>query len=283
MPRKSSKKTTKVSKPMLNKAKKILAKTKRTKAKKNMDNFFFKAKTEAVIKPSQGATVANYISSFWSLMSATSVVGVTQNQEFQLYRTLYDKVRINSIKITIKPKANVLDQYNAQNDLLINSTGSGVFHSVIDRDDQPPANIPRLSRYPSYKRTSVLKPLTRMYSIRYPTNVWLDCQNIYEDNTLLKRLGAFGGIYIYAENLLEDNLEIFNEPWAEVLLEYNCVFQGKTSAGITMDGDRVILTPVLSSQVIPNSEVIPTSGTFSNVKFDQTGTQLSNDDNSAPI
>lgn len=283
-PRRSKTGKRRPTRPTMRKAKQMIRSEHKRKAKKNMDNFFFKAKTEGVIIPTQGTTVSNYISVWYPLLSATSAVGVTQNPEFILYRNLYDKVRINSIKVTIKPKANVLSQAEAQQDGALNLVGSGVYHSVVDRDDQPPANIIRLTRYPSYKRTSVLKPLTRTYSIKYPTGVWLDCQNIYSDTTLLTRLGLTGGIYMYAESLLEDNLELFNEPFAEALFEYNCVFQGKTSGSLTYDSQTgtvsVGLTP--AGQVLPNSTIIPVAGTINDQRYDISGNLVPHRDTDAP-
>lgn len=43
-----------------------------------------------------------------------------------------------------------------------------------------------------------------------------------------RELGLQGGVTIYAENILEDSGEVYNEPWASVLVEHNIVFQGKT-------------------------------------------------------
>jgi len=48
-----------------------------------------------------------------------------------------------------------------------------------------------------------------------------------------KELGLSGSITLYAEGILEDNFEVLNEPWATVTVEYNIVFQGKTSNSLT--------------------------------------------------
>lgn len=266
------------------KAKQIIRREHKIKAKKNMDNFFFQARTVCMLTPQQGVAVSNFLSWFPRLTDPGSAVGVTQNAEFNLYRTMYDKVRINSIQVTITPKANVLDQTAAQQDGSYTLDGQGVVHTVIDRDSQPPASISRLSRYPSYQKYSVMKKFTRKYSVKYPTGVWLDCQNIYSDTTLMTRLGLSGGIYLYAENFVEDKLELFNEPWAEAEIRYNCVFQGKTSANLNYDATTGIVTlkPDQPAQIIPDTPVQVLYGSISDTRIDLSGNIVSVNDETTP-
>jgi len=266
------KRTTK--KPSMAKAKAMVSKSKKRAKSKNMDTFYLAAKTVALITPSQGGTVSNYVSWWIQLLTATTNVGVSQNAEFNLYRTMYDQVRVNSVSIKIVPKANVLDQRQAQNDALVNNSGDGLIHTAIDRDDQPPANIARLTRYPSYKKYSVLRKFARSYSVKYPDGIWLDCQNIYSDDTLLTRLGLTGGIYLYAENILEDNSEIVNEPWAQVEITYGCVFRGKTSTNLSYDAvtGAVTMTPTQPGQIMANTPVTALYGTIKDdVRTDKYG------------
>lgn len=235
----------KYTKPSMKKAKQMVTKQHKTKAKKNMDTFFLRAKVNTTITPSQGAVVANYIYQHFSLMDQTGPLSVTNIPEFNLYRIQYDKVRINSVHVVVTPKANTFDAAIAQNDDL-NVSGSGVIHTAIDRDGPAPSNVAAIERYPSYKKYDIKKKFSRMYSIRWGTNEWLDCQNIYatapEDT--LRRWGAFGGVTIYAENLPEDLFELINEPTHHVEVYYNCVFQGKTSASLSVGDDgSVTLTP----------------------------------------
>jgi hypothetical protein len=42
-------------------------------------------------------------------------------------------------------------------------------------------------------------------------------------------------VYLYAENLLEDVLEVFNEPFGDIHIWYNVVFRGKTQGALTYD------------------------------------------------
>lgn len=264
----------------------MVTKERKAKAKRNMDTFFLQPKTLLLATPTQGVTVANYLSLWAPLLGSNGsgdINSIWNNAEFNLYRTMYDKVRINSVTMTVTPKANVLDMVNAQNEGLLNVNGDGCYHSVIDRDDHPPQNINRLSRYSSYKRKSLLKPITRRYAIRYPQGVWLDCQNIYGDTSFLQRLGLFGGILVYAENILEENLELFNEPYADVQLSWNCVFQGKNSANISFDPDTldVCVSPTKESQIVPDSVLLPI-GTITAKRFDASGVEVSYPDTSPP-
>lgn len=217
-------------KPSMAKAKGMVTKQRKAKAKKNMDTFFFKSKVTAQITPLQGVAVANYIFNAFTLdpNNNSNTAAYINNAEFNLYRGMYDKFRVNSVKVTFTPKANVLDQNVAQQDATLNLTGDGMVHHCIDRDGLAPSNVARISRYPSYRKTSVLKKFSRVYSVKYPTGVWIDC-DAPANFTMSKELGLTGGVTIYAENILEDNYEVWNEAWASVLIEHNIVFQGKTS------------------------------------------------------
>lgn len=250
-------------KPSVARAKKVVAQSKRRMVKKNMDTFFLRPKFNFVSLPVQGTTVSNYIYGYLPLLSPTLAVGCTQNAEFNLYRAMYDRVRINSVKITITPKANTFDQANAQNDGSLTLTGDGMIHHVIDRDGTGPTNIAQLQRYGSYRKTSCMKKFTRSYSITYPDGVWLDCQNIYEDDTLIKRLGGYGGITYYGENFVEDRLEIWNEPWADVVVEYGVVFQGKTVGNISLaDDGSIIVSHAEATTLLTPSPIGNISGAF---------------------
>lgn len=262
----------KVSKKTYKKVAKSMAKKRRSKASRNMDTFFFKAKSSVTLTPKQGLSVANYIYSQFALMDSTAAWSVTQNAEFNLYKNLYDKVRINSIKVRIVPKANMLTQVEAQNEGALQVQGSGMYYTAIDRDGAAPSNVAAIMRYPSVKRTNVLKPVTRTYSIRWPTGIWLDTQSIYSEQDVLQRQGCFGGVTIYGENVLEENLELFNEPFASIELEWNCVFQGKTSASLSLAEDGSVC--VKAHDTIANleqSDLLPQYGGFTNKVTDNAG------------
>jgi len=232
MPKKFAPRRRYARKPSMAKAKKMVTKQRKVKAKKNMDTFFLKTKNLYNITPVQGVSVSNYIYSVATMDPTGTAAAFTTNAEFNLYKLQYDKFRVNSITVRVKPKANMLDQALAQNDTGLTLTGDGLVHTCIDRDGAAPSSIAIISRYPSYKSYSVLKPFSRTYSVRYPTGIWLDCQAV-GSFSMAKELGLTGSITMYLENLLEDSGEIFNEPWAEVTVETNIVFQGKTSNSLT--------------------------------------------------
>lgn len=269
--------TRRAKRPSLRKAKAMVTKVHKAKAKKNRDNFFYQARTQLLIKPVQGVTVANYIYQGFNLLDPGGAGGqgswsIHNIPEFNLFRSIYDKVRVNSVTVRVVPRANVFSQDAAQNDGSLNLTGDGMIHTVVDRDNLGPSNIAQLRKYPSYKAYSVMKPFTRSYAIKYPTGVWLDTStlaNMYSDLPMLDRMGGFGGITLYAENLPEDNGEIFNEPWASVEIRYNCVFQGKTSSTVSWDPDTnsVTVTQELpapnkpfSDTLLPGVDTVDNSG-----------------------
>lgn len=251
-------------KTAMKKAKTQLARRKKTAAKKNMDTFFLRSRVTGSLIPTQGVAVANYVSLFFKLLDAGSAVGVTQSTEFLLFKNIYDQVRINRMTVKVIPKANTLDQVQAQDEGAVNVSGDGKVHTCVLRDDSNyAANVARFVRQPSYKAYSVLKPFIRSYSVKWPTGVWLDTQTIYSDTTLLQRLGTFGGVGIYAENLIEENGEIFNEPWAALEITYDCVFRGKTGSSLSYDaetGEVCVAAPTAFVNPTP-SGIVALSGT----------------------
>lgn len=227
---KSTKKTNKMS---LNKAQKMVTKKRAKQAKVNADTHYLKAVSMQNLVPGQGVTVANYIYCYFSLDPANGASIFTNNADFNLYRQLYDRFRINKVTVKLTPKANVLDATLAQTDDAYNLTGDGKIHTCIDRDGIAPSSISAISRYSSYKAYSVLKPMTRSYRVSYPKNLWLDTGDVGNSMQKLSTLGLFGGITIYGENFIEDNYELFNEPVYEAQVSWDIVFQGKTNGKLS--------------------------------------------------
>lgn len=255
------------------KAKKRVAKVKKARAKKGKDTFYLNCKVTGTVTPSQGVSVSNYVYGTYYLLNQTSSISPVLNPEFILYQNLYDRVRINSVKITVTPKANFLALNAAQQDADFTLTGDNMIHTVIDNDGQAPAVKARLTRYSSYKKYSLLKKWSRRYSVKYPSSVWLDCQKIFEDMSLLKRLGLTGGITVYAENVLEDKFEMINEPLYDVLVEYGCVFQGRGEGSLSYNGTTkaITVTPSDESAYPPETAVVPLSGTINDQRYDASG------------
>lgn len=256
----------------MNKVKKVQYAQKRRAFKKGLDTHSLWCTSSATIIPSQGATVANYVSQFFALMDPSGPLGFANNADFAVYRLLYDRVRINSVRVRIVPKANVLSQNSAQEDYAYNATGEGLVHTAIDRDGPIPLSgteaLNTIRRYGSHKSYSVMKPFTRSYAIKYPKGVWFDSSNIFEDTTLIRRLGGTGGVQIYAENFLEDNGEIINEPWAAVEVSYHVVFMGKKPAtvGLAPGGGLTLSEPELGT-LLTSSGLSRVTGTLHDTDY----------------
>jgi len=251
-------------KPALSKAKRVVAKAQRRAGKSNKDTFTTKCVTESTMIPVQGISASNYIYTTVPLFAQASTIGFWQNAKFQLYRKLYDQYRVTSVKIRVMPKGNVLDQYHAQADSL-NNSGDGLIHTVIDREGPTSMNIQQMTRYPSYKKYSVLKPFTRTYSIKYPAETWYQSREQYPDSlALTTQIGGIGGIYIYAENVLEDAAEVFNEPWGTIICEYNVVWRGGMTSvfGYDPEADTVTLVPPTATTLPVPSQLSGLKGTI---------------------
>lgn len=253
--------------PTVAKAKKVIGRYHKKRAAKNMDTFSLKCKSEYQAIPSQGITVTNYVYQWAPMLGSGNLL---MNSEFSLYRLQYDKFRVNRVTMRVVPKANVFDAAKAQEDVGLTLTGDGLVHTVIDRDGHAPSSITALSRYPSYRAYSVLKPFQRSYSVKYPTGVWIDCQDPSMSNSqaIMNTLGLAGGVTIYAEDLVEDSGELLNEPWATVEISWDVVFTGKTSASIGATYDEagnvtgVTLVPFEATPNLDLSTMVARSGTL---------------------
>lgn len=273
---KGGKRGARMSNKTLNKAKKVLGNKKMARAKKGMDTFFQRCRTEATIAPSQGVTTSNYLYAYWSLIG-TGANSLYDNAQFQQNALVYDKYRVNRVKVTITPKANVFDAANGQDDALYTLTGSGVVHTCLDRDGPGPSSTAQIVQRASYRKYSMLKKFSRSYSIKYPTGIWFDCNGDRNGPTaqgqVVSAMGAIGGVTIYAENFIEDSNEIFNEPWAEAIIEWDVVFQGRTPQKTTFqfnEGGEVIgytVTPNLPEEKKPLSLVLGVRGTVADARL----------------
>lgn len=271
MPRRKS--STGRRKPSYKKARRVVGKANAAKRRKNMDTFATSMRVQALLVPQQGVTVSNYFYTTANLVNPSSTIGVTQTSEFQLYQQMYDQVRINSVRIKVTPKANMLTQAEAQNDSLLNNSGDGLVHTVIDRDSSGiNPNIAAWKRYPSYRSYSVFKPFSRYYSITYPKGVWLDTDGPTSDTDLLKQLGATGGIFLYAENLLEDVGEILNEPFGTLEVVYSCVFRGRKMTTLTRDSETGAIT--IKAADIPTISPTPLFGIRGTIDSDTLASQV---------
>lgn len=271
--------------PSMKKAKRMVAKSHKSKAKKNMDTFFLKAKTVFNVVPKQGVSVANFVYGVSPLLGSN----LLNNAEFNLYKLQYDKFRVNSVTAKWIPKANVLDQATAQSDASYNLTGDGAIHTCIDRDGAAPSSTAAISRYPSYKKMSLMKTWSRTYSIKYPQGVWLDCQDPIGATQVVATLGLAGSVTWYAENFIEDNYEVYNEPVAALEISWSIVFQGKTSASLTFATDDsglvigVTMTPFQLGTTLPLSPLLNVRGSIADTRLVDETNDVPIDDQGQPI
>jgi len=270
-------------KPSMAKAKQMVTKQRKKRASKNMDTFFLKAKTLLNVVPAQGVSVANYSYGLAQLCGGNFI----NNAEFVFYRLQYDKYRVNSVTIKWTPKANVFDLGHANDDGTYNLTGDGMIHTAIDRDGQAPSSIAALSRYPSYRKFSILKKWQRTYSIKYPVGIWLDCSDPFGNTSLISSLGLGGSVTWYGENFLEENYEVLNEPIAEISIEWNVVFQGKTTGSLTFTKSGgeitgVTITPVLVENNLALSPLTNVRGSVADTRTQDEATEVSITDQGVP-
>lgn len=238
-------------------ARKLRSRRVKNAAKKNLDTKFVQCVVEGSITPKQGVFVSNYLYGFVPLLDADPNYGVMSTDKFKVHQTLYDRVRINSMRIILTPKANTFDASQAQNDANLTLSGNGMIYSVIDRDGPGPwltsgtaGDMPKLyEQYPSCVTKSLLKKLVRTYGTKWPKNMWLDTDpnQIVALEEVATRLGLFGGVTWYAENLVEDAGEVFNEPWGHMRIEYNCVFQGTKPTNTKVTDGVITITPIETS------------------------------------
>ena len=269
--RKSTKSTRR--KPSVRNAKRVVAKAHKRAAKKNLDTFFLRAKSTFLQVPSQGVLTSNYIYVAAQLLSGE----LQSNAEFQFYRQLYDRFRVNRVTVKVTPKANVMDAGIAQLDGAYNLSGDGVIHTVVDRDSIAPSSVAQMLRYPSYKSFSLLKKFSRSYSVTWPKGVWLDCQDPKAGNSsaILNTLGLAGGVTMYAENLIEDAGELISEPWAQLEYMWDIVFCGKAASSMsfaTDEGGNVTAVTLTSSESVPSAALTPLRnlrGTIADGRFAQ--------------
>ena len=135
------------SKPSMGKAKSMVAKAKTAQRKYNLDTFSLKCRTQWLVHPVQGLTTSNYVYGGTQLLGSN----LLNNADFVYFRLQYDKFRINSVKCTWTPKANVFNAPDAQYDGAYKLTGDGMLHTAIDRDGPITSNTATIARQPSYK------------------------------------------------------------------------------------------------------------------------------------
>lgn len=247
------------------KAQKVVAKAQAKKRTKNMDTQFLRVKFTGQLIPKQGTTVTNYLNYWQPLCVSGSAGGFDWRTaaDYTVLKYQYDQVRVNRMKIVLTPKANVFDAANAQNDANLTLLGDGMIHSAVDRDSPTPSSVAAMSRYASYQRKSLLKKVVRTYSVKWPVSTWLDCGSEQNGNNtgLLQSIGAFGGVGFYAEDIVEDKWELYNEPYCQITVYFDLVLRGKITpnTGLDASGNVILYAPSTIPHCAP-SPMIQTGG-----------------------
>lgn len=239
---------------MFRRAKRAVAKQHKRNAVKNLDTHYVKCTTSLSCNPSQGITVSNYYYQSFLLTAQSGQTFYANNADFMLYKQLYDRYRINRIRVKYTPKANVLDSTLVQAANLT-MTGDGMFHTAIDRDGSAPSSIAGLTRYSSYKAYSLHKKWMRSFAVKYPSSVWLDCNDPSGSQSRILDIGLGGGVTVYAENVPEIQGQVSMAPIGDFDLEFDIVFQGKISTKLTGILDQVgnvVGVAIEGSNPVPN-------------------------------
>lgn len=261
-----------LSKKTVYKAKKVLAKREKRRAVQGKDTKFVRCEQQFTITPTNvGGAPANGLNwifnNFQMLTSAASqVMSIENSVDFAINRTLYDKVRINRMRVKLVPRANVLDYATAQNDTSYNVSGTQSLYSAIDANSPLPwgasnsETISLFEQLPSMKKTSVLKNLVRQIAVCYAPNLWLDTVNLFSNLTLLRDIGLFQNIGIFATNLLTDKSETAFEPVYDCIVSWDCVFSSAKpkSTKVNLDG-TVTISTYKAPAVLPESILEPYS------------------------
>lgn len=249
-------------KKLVRKARKPVAKRKAKASAKDQVTKVLKVST--LITPSQGAVVSNYIRSFYTLQPSSSTTSLAFNTlpETRLWGNMYDRFRVKSIHIRVIPRANTMETSKVGGNSENNS--SGVYYSVVDRDNVFSGGLTQVKRRPSTKVHSMLKGLKMSYSVKYPTDVWFDTQTDFDTFTttdttreIMKEIGMNGGITLYGENFPENAGRILNNSWADVEISYTLCFQGYNPGTLAYDPETRSLTLTAGDDVISPDIVQP--------------------------
>jgi len=252
----------------LKKAVRIVGKVQAKKRKQNSDTMSLLCKTQIDIVPQQGLNTSNYVSQFFSLLPDSDFVSVLNNADFTIYRTLYDRFRVNSMLVQWTPRPNVLDQSNAQSDSA-NNLGDNLLHYACDRDGRAPTQVGAMLKYSSYFKSTVLKKHSRKYSASYPRGIWLDTNSPGDKSQLSKGMGLQGGVSVYGENFLEDGGEIWNEPIGTFTIWWRVVFQGKVAGKVSYNSEtqEVCILPAEQIPLKPVNPIYSQHGTIADTRM----------------
>lgn len=206
-------------------------------------------KMTSALTPGQGVSVSNYIRSFVSLApgATAGTLSWSTNPEVRMFRSMYDRFRINSVSIKIIPRANVQLAIGVGGSSQNNS--QGVYYVAMDRDSAVGGAVNQIRRLKSCKVKSQLKGYKGTYKIKYPKGVTWDTLSDMDNGTLrpgiidqMTALGIYGGITIYGENFPENADRLLNNIWADMELSYNMTFYSYSPRDIQYDPETDTVT-----------------------------------------
>ena len=213
------------------------------------------------LAPGQGVTVSNYIRSFVSLApgATASSLSWSTNPECRLFRSMYDRFRINSVTAKIIPRANVQLAIGVGGSSQNNS--QGVYYVAMDRDSVVGGAVNQIRRLKSAKCHSQLKGCSMTYKIKTPKGVTWDTLSDFDvpgggTRNMMESLGIYGGITIYGENFPENADRILNNIWADMELSYNLTFYSYSPRDIQYDPETDTVT-VRQTDIVEGDPVQP--------------------------
>ena len=201
------------------------------------------------LTPGQGGTVSNYIRSFVSLApgATAGTLSWSTNPEVRMFRSMYDRFRINSVTAKIIPRANVQLAIGVGGSSQNNS--QGVYYVAMDRDSAIGGAVNQIKRLKSVKVHSQLKGCSATYKVKYPKGVTWDTLSDMDNGTIrpgiidqMTTLGIYGGITIYGENFPENDGRLLNNIWADMELSYNMTFYSYSPRDIQYDPETDTVT-----------------------------------------
>jgi len=241
----------------------------------------------SLITPVDGSGVtgtSNYVNMFCSPAPGQATANISSalvfSNEFGLYRSMYDQLRVHSIKVRIIPRPSQTEamalmalsgsQIAANNTLTV---GKNVYYSAEDRDgiafDGQTASVAVIKRNSSCRVHRMDRVSTRTYRVKNTGDQWFDCQRLDTLDQLQKAIGMWGGLTYYGESFPELRGQTLNGVWADLEVTYNISFRGKNIMNLSVDDvtgaitlnqpDVALEVPV---QVFKSHDQIPNFGSI---------------------
>lgn len=224
----------------------------------NTDVFHTQVCSTMTLSLTQGFTTANYIYGVASSLNQTSgVVNLLQNNEFSLWRNIYDKFRVHSLRLKLVPRYTQSEMFagiGATENADV-TMGHARLYTAIDRDSGIPSDEASILRYSSHKQHKVTDTVNRYLSYKYPKGVWLDAQTTSTNTAILDTLSLKGCIGWYGSAFPEVSGTLLNEEWYTLELTWKLSFMGKAVNVIVKDDGSVELKQTVAGDVLPFSPI----------------------------